>query len=250
MGFNHAVFSFAFAGAALFSGLMRQAGFAPVSYLPMLALLAAGLAVATISGGQREEGAAETDEAPNSALPWGAVMLTGVILLAAFIGENATEAWSALHIERTLGAPPGEGGFGPAMLGLVMGIARLCGQVVAERLGHARLIFGSACLGIVGTLTIAAAQSPAMVLVGVAINALGMAVIVPSAMSMLGARVQEATRALALSRAWMLGITGFFVGPALMGGVSQLFGLRVSFALVACIVALILPAVWRLARSG
>ena len=49
-----------------------------------------------------------TDTAPTRRPPWGAVALTGIILMASFIGENATEAWLALHIERTLGAAPGE----------------------------------------------------------------------------------------------------------------------------------------------
>ena len=129
-----------------------------------------------------------------------------------------------------------------------MGIGRLCGQVVSERLGHARLIFVSALLGIVGALTLAAAWSPSIAILGVAITALGMAVIVPSAMSILGARVGEANRALALSRAWMLGIVGFFIGPALMGGISEIFGLRLSFVAVGLVIALILPSIIVLAR--
>jgi len=71
-------------------------------------------------------------------------------------------------------------------------------------------------------------------------------VIVPSVNSILGARVTERQRAHAISRAWMLGIVGFFIGPSMMGGISELFGLRVSFAAVAVIVSLILPAVWAL----
>ena len=159
------------------------------------------------------------------------------------MGENAAEAWSALHIERTLGGAPGEGSFGPAMLGFVMGVGRLFGQAVSERLGHGRAIFWSAALGILGALTIAGAPDVPMAMTGVAVTALGMAVIVPSANSILGARVTETERAHALSRAWMFGIVGFFLGPALMGGVAELFGLRMSFVAIAIVIALILPAV-------
>ncbi|MEL7116535.1 MAG: MFS transporter [Pseudomonadota bacterium] len=246
MGFNHAMFSFAFAGAAYGTALARKAGYGPPEILPILALFSLGLALLTYV--PKQPATEEADEAGQRP-PWLAVTLTGVILFAAFIGENATEAWSALHIERTLGAPVGEGGLGPAVLGLVMGVARLFGQVIADRVGHGRLIFGSAMLGMVGTLTIAAAGTPDIVLLGVAITALGMAVVVPSAMSILGARVTEQARALALSRAWMIGIVGFFIGPALMGGISELFGLRVSFVVVAGIIALILPAILRLSRT-
>ncbi|WP_049643799.1 MFS transporter [Candidatus Rhodobacter oscarellae] len=244
MGFNHAMFSFAFAGAAYGTSLARQAGAGPDEILPILSVVCVGLAAMSYLPQVAQDAQQDTGQAARP--PWAAVILTGVILMASFIGENSTEAWSALHIERTLGAPAGEGGLGPAVLGLVMGIGRLFGQVISERIGHGRLIFGSGVLGVIGALMIAGAGSAEMVIVGVSVSAVGMAVIVPSAMSILGARVGEKERALALSRAWMLGIVGFFIGPALMGGISELFGLRVSFVAIACVVAVILPAIWAL----
>jgi predicted MFS family arabinose efflux permease len=247
MGFCHAMFSFAFAGSAFVAALARQAGMTPADYLPVMALV--GLLLAGLSIDPRTRlGAAPDPGKAARPLPWGPVFLTGLILFSSFIGENSTEAWSALHIERTLGAPAGAGGFGPATLGLVMGVARLCGQVVSERIGHARLILGSALLGICGALIIAGATTPGVVLLGVSIVALGMAVIVPSAMSILGGLVSEEARAHALSRAWMLGIVGFFVGPSMMGGIAQVFDLRASFVGAALIMALIIPAIWRLSR--
>jgi MFS family permease len=186
-------------------------------------------------------------DAPRRA-PWLVIGLTGVILFAAFIGENATEAWSALHIERTLGAAVGHGSFGPAMLGLMMGLGRLSGQLVAQRLGEAGLIFWSAVLGMVGALVIAVAGTPFVALFGVAVTGLGMAVIVPSVNSILGQHVTEQQRSFALSRAWMLGMLGFFFGPAMMGLVAQVSSLRISFVAVALIVAIILPSIWLLDR--
>ncbi len=116
----------------------------------MLALLCLGLAAAMWEGRGRLA-APEPDARPTpgaSATPWLAILLTAVILFAGFVGENATEAWSALHIERTLGGAAGEGSFGPFMLGLTMAVGRFSGQFVADRLGEARLILWSAVLGI------------------------------------------------------------------------------------------------------
>jgi MFS family permease len=70
-----------------------------------------------------------------------------------------------------------------------------------------------------------------------------MAVIVPTANSLLGKLVHREQRAIAISRAWMFGFTGFFIGPALIGFVSEHWGLRVAFAVVAALVATIIPAV-------
>ncbi len=249
MNLNHAMFSFAFAATAFLTGLARAAGQGPVEVLPVMALAGLGLAALMWPGGpEAETGAGDDDIRVPRRPPWEVIGLTGLVLFAAFIGENATEAWSALHIERTLGGAPGEGSFGPATLGLMMAMGRMAGQVVATRLGEVRLIFWSAVCGMAGALTIAAAASPGMALIGVAVTGLGMAVIVPSVNSILGVRVLERQRAFALSRAWMFGFFGFFVGPAMMGGVAQVFSLRVSFVVVALLIAIILPSVVALAR--
>ncbi|WP_172293037.1 MFS transporter [Pseudoruegeria sp. HB172150] len=246
MNVNHAMFSFAFAGAAWGAGLGRKAGLGPEHILPFMSLACLVLTFAMRVPQVADAPEADAIDAPRRP-PWGAIVLTGLILFSAFIGENATEAWSALHIERTLGAEPGHGSFGPATLGLVMAFGRLSGQLLTAKLGDARLIFYSALLGMLGALTIAAAQSVPVALAGVAVTGLGMAVIVPSVTSILGARVTERQRAHAISRSWMVGMVGFFIGPSMMGGIAELFGLRLSFVAVALIISMILPAIWALA---
>lgn len=250
MNVNHAAFSFAFGFTALFTGFARKAGYGPEVILPVLALVSLGLVAIMWAGRGRVDvdESAGAEEPKGAQMPWMAVFLTSVILLASFIGENATEAWSALHIERTLGAPAGEGGYGPFMLGLMMGFGRLSGQFFSERLGETRVIFYSALLGAIGAVVIALAPTKEVVILGVGVLGLGMAVIVPSANSVLGKRVPEHLIGVAISRAWMLGFIGFFAGPTLMGLVSEFAGLRVAFLFAAAIVALILPAIWKLGQ--
>lgn len=244
MNLNHAMFSAAFAGAAFATGLARKAGLGPWDIQPWLALVCLGLTALMWEGAGTLDPhlPAPGTEAP-AGLPWLAIGLTGAILFAGFVGENATEAWSALLIEETLGAPTGQGSFGPFGLGLTMAVGRFSGQFVAARIGEARLILMSALLGILGALTLALAPVPAAAFVGVGVMGLGMAVIVPSVNSILGRAVREEVRAVALSRAWMIGMVGFFLGPAMMGGVAQLTSLRWSFVVVAVVVAAIVPAV-------
>ncbi len=249
MNVSHAMFSVAFALTALIAVLARKAGLGPEEVFPILALICLALVLPMWEGGGRlAPPAPDANDTRSSATPWPAILLTALVLFAAFVGENATEAWSALHIERTLGGAAGEGSLGPFMLGLTMAFGRFSGQFVADRLGEARLILWSAVLGVIGALIIAAAPTQATVLVGVAILGLGVATIVPSANSILGKLVREEQRSHAISRAWMAGMLGFFLGPAMMGGLAELFGLRVSFAAVALVVAAIIPAVLALAR--
>ena len=251
MNHCHAMFSFAFGLTALGVGVAREAGHGPAQILPLMALAALALVAVTrepAADWHAPEAPPADDDARLDPTGRRVVTLSAIVLFASFIGENSTEAWSALHIERTLGAEVGHGSYGPGILGLVMGFGRLFGQAVADRVGERSLVVGSALLGICGALLIAAAWSPGAVFFGVAVVALGMATIVPSANTMLGPRIPGHARGLALSRAWMFGMTGFFIGPALMGLVAEGLGLRASYVVMGAIVALTIPAVVGLGR--
>ena len=246
MNLNHAMFSFAFAGAAFVASLLRRAGQGPEVALPLLAIAGAALALLMVERDWRP--APEAPQDADRRAPWPVILPAAAILFAAFISENATEAWSALHIERTLGGPAGDGGFGPMMLGLTMGVGRMSGQFAARRLGESALVFGSACVGVVGALVIAAAPAPWVAVAGVGLVGLGVAVVVPSANSILGHLVRPDQRAVAISRAWMIGFTGFFFGPSAMGLIAQMASLRVAFVAVALMLGSILVSVTLLRR--
>jgi predicted MFS family arabinose efflux permease len=250
MNLNHAMFSFAFGGAAFVTGLARKSGMGPAEILPALAVVGALLVLMMLekSGSYTQP---KLDEDMSDVVrrpPWMAIAMTALILFCGFVGENSTEAWTALHIERTLGGAVGEGAFGPTTLGIVMGFGRLSGQFVAEKIGETRLILWSAICGTVGAVIIAVAPTQFIVLFGVAVVGLGMAVVVPSVNSVLGKMVREDQRSHAISRAWMFGMIGFFIGPSIMGGISEYFGLRIAFLAISLIIAAMIPAVIALSK--
>jgi MFS family permease len=47
----------------------------------------------------------------------------------------------------------------------------------------------------------------------------------------------------------MFGMLGFFVGPSMIGLISEYYGLRVSFYFVAVVIALMIPAILALAKQ-
>ncbi|MDH5530727.1 MAG: MFS transporter [Paracoccaceae bacterium] len=249
MNFSHAMFSFGFAGSALITSLGRKAGFGPQEILPMLAVVALGLC-ALMWEAKDWRGPVPEPAGSDQRKPWAVIVLTAAILLAAFVSENAGETWTALHIERTLGGPAGEGGFGPVALGLTMGVGRLMGQAVAARIGATRLVMWSACLGVAGAMIIALAPTPFVAVAGVGLLGLGVAVTVPSANSILGGLVRPDQRAHAISRAWMIGFTGFFIGPTAVGIIAEMAGLRIAFAVIAIVMAMIIPLALTLKRRG
>ncbi len=248
MNWNHALFSVGFGMAAVLVGLARQAGASPEVVQPVLALVL-GLCVPLVA--ERQRVAPTADEAAAKAAartPWGAVWPAAAILFAAFVSENATETWSALHIERNLGGQAGSGAFGLAMFGFAMAAGRFGGQMLAARLGAARLVALSAAVGSLGAVVTAAAPTQGLAVFGLGLIGAGVAVVVPSANSILGAQVAPAARALAISRAWMLGFVGFFIGPVVMGALAQGLGLRMAFVAVAFTLATIWPGLWALTR--
>lgn len=244
MNVNHAMFSLCFGLSALVVGWMRQSGFGMGEVFPIIGILLLLAAVLTWEKDWEPVHVhMDTSPAPAS-LPWFFILMVAVMLFVSFLGENATESWSALFIERELGGAVGHGSFGPTTLGFVMCAVRLLGQVFTERLGEERIVIWSGVFGVIGSVVMAGAPNQSVALVGIGISAIGMAVIVPTANSLLGKLVHREQRAIAISRAWMIGFSGFFVGPALIGFISGQWGLRVAFLVVAVMVAAIIPAVF------
>ena len=247
MNFSHAMFSFAFAASALVSSVLRSAGFGAGATFPLLAAscVALALAMRQIRDWQPE---ARAPEGSDRRTPWVPIGMTAAILFISFVSENTAETWSALHIERTLGGAPGHGGFGPVALGLTMAFGRLAGQAAARKFGEAGLVLWSASVGIFGGIVTALAPLPSVAILGVGLLGLGVAVIVPSANSILGRLVRPDQRGHAISRAWMIGFAGFFIGPSAMGMISELVGLRLVFVAVAVLLAAVIPLMLAMKR--
>ncbi len=251
MNVNHAIFSLSLGVTAGLMGLARRA---EVAHLPAaMAVLIAILALIPLMRRRRVvPGQVSHDDDGHSGVtvpaPWFYILPGALILWLSCMAENGVESWGALHIERSLGLAGGLGAFGPAMFGLAMGLARLAGQELVLRLGELRLIALSVLIATVGAIALALAPGLAIALMGAAALGLGVAVVVPSANTLIARSVPEEQRASAIARSWMIGFTGFFVGPPLIGFVSQVYDLRVAFGLIALMVALMLPCLWQLSR--
>ncbi len=247
MNANHGLFSLAYALAALASGVTREAGLPVVMVLGAVACLSVLLTTQMRTRTVVEE----TPELRAAPLPLGPVWLCGVVVLVAFMSEATVESWSALHVERTLGGRAAEGALGPAMLGVTMALGRFGGQLVAERMRETTVILAAALLSSGGAVIVAAAPGPSVAYLGFATLGLGISVIGPMGLALAGRMVAPHLRTRAISRVAVIGLGGFFIAPLLMGGLSELFGLRVAFGAVALLLLLILSpalALRRLAR--
>ncbi len=249
MNLNHAMYSFSYAGAALTAGVLREAQVD-------LRMIFAGLLVVlmTLAYAARDvsPNIEDDDGADPKDMPHRLVLMAGLVVLVAFLAEASSEGWSALHLERTLGGTPGEGALGPALLGLTMGIGRLSGHGLARFMRDTTLMLVATLVSTCGLLIAGLATSVPMALAGFALGGLGISVVAPLALAFVGRSVPRAARLAAISRASVLGYGAFFFGPPLMGLLSQGFGLRTAFVVIAVLLAVtalaLIPALARRAR--
>ena len=239
MNLNHGTYSFVYAGMALVTGGLREAGLAPVQVFAGilgLILLATPL--------MRTRPAAVAGE--ESVIPQRAdhllVWLAGLVFLIGFLSEQAGDGWSALHLERTLGGGAAEGALGPAILGLTMGFGRLFGQIIAARVADTVMISLACVVAAVGVVIAALAPTLLVAYAGFAVMGLGVSVVVPLAMAIVGRMVPHAHRVAAIGRASIIGYGAFLVGPSLIGLTSDVFGLRVAFLVIAALL-MVVPAI-------
>ena len=251
MNLNHAMYSFAYAGTALLTGVLRELEWTPADVFLAFGALVAVLAVIMLE--KRSAAMPQADAGAAVRLPSRLIWLGGAIVLLAFLTEASSEGWSALHLERTLGGGPAEGALGPALLGLTMGAGRLAGHLMSSRLPELQLMVAAALTAAAGLFLAGLAPGLMTAYLGFGLTGLGVSVIAPLALAQVGRVVPARNRLAAISRVSVMGYAAFFLGPPLMGFTSEYLGLRAGFALVGGIMfvaALVLvPALGRTVRS-
>lgn len=244
MNVNHAMFSVGYAIAALLTGIAREVGLPPVAVFALL-----GVAILPLIPGLHLQPAkSDHDDSRAGQSPMPLILLCGAIVLIAFMSEATVEAWSALHIERTLHGGAAEGALGPATLGLTMAIGRFSGQLVAERLRETTVVIWASMLSAVGAVIAATALSPAMAYLGFGVMGLGVSVIGPMGLALVGKLVAPQHRTQAISRVAVIGFSGFFMAPVVMGLASEAFGLRWAYCGVAVFLLTAIPIARHLRR--
>ena len=245
MNANHGMFSVGYAVAAILSGVAREAQIAPG---PAFATLAAAILILSIFLYMPPQYAASC-AGTGGRYPIKPLVLCGLIVLVAFMTEATVETWSALHIERSLQGRAAEGVMGPAMLGLTMAIGRFSGQAVSQIFSETKVIILATCVAAAGGTLAALALTPFWAAIGFGILGLGISVVGPLGLALVGKKVPDHLRTEAISRVAVLGFAGFFLAPSLMGLVSDFFGLRIAFLAAAGLSLTAIPLTLLLRRA-
>ncbi len=189
----------------------------------------------------------ETEPPPAFALPTRPIILIGLIGLCAVFGEQAGTDWSAVFIRRELGGSASVAALAVSAFAVMMAAGRLVGDRVIQRLGPARTVRFSGVCATAGAVTVVVAPGLAAGLVGFALLGTGVALVVPLVFAAAGRVGPHPARSIA-------GVAGIsygsgLVAPGVIGGVAAFSSLRVSFCLVAVLVAAMVPAASALHRA-
>ncbi|HEV7466079.1 MAG TPA: MFS transporter [Candidatus Dormibacteraeota bacterium] len=242
----HATFSFAVVAGSLGAGALRALGAPLVTAFALVAVAAAGLAVAVAAGVAGADGAPHT-LAGRVGAAWrrppvatGPLLILGTLGALAFVVENGHESWSALYLQDVLNAGPATAAAGPAVFASVMAITRLGAGRLSTRRPGAVLLTGSVTAAI-GTMLVAAAPSVPAGLLGLGTAAAGTAVLFPTVLGVLSARVPEHVRGTATSIVTTVAYLGFLAGPVYVGRWADIAGLRGAMIALAALAAGLAP---------
>jgi MFS family permease len=183
-------------------------------------------------GGSEAEGA--TFSLPNRELVALCLMPIGIMLV-----EGAFIDWSALFVQDVLLGSPLAIGAIYAAFSTVMAVTRLYGDTLIERYGPPLVARVSAASAVVGMALFAAAPNVPVAFLGALFSGLGVAIFYPLTMSEAAKRPGDATDNVAAMS--LFAFTSFMLGPPILGGLADLFGLRLALALL---VPLAMVSLW------
>lgn len=229
----HALFSLGVLASAIATGFARELGAQPGHILAAVSLITALVALGTIRSARHAarvpvELPVATEGASSRAAS--AIVILAALCAAAFLVEDAVQNWSALHLERELGASPALGGAAPGVFATAMFVGRSLGQRLGTLFSERALLSGGAFAASVGVAALALAPSPDVGLVGLALAGAGISLVAPALFARAGRMSDPASRGAAIARVTALGYSGFIFGPALVGLLAQLTDLRTAIA--------------------
>jgi MFS family permease len=235
MAVLHATFSGGAASGALAAGALLSAGvdYRHVYLGLLLPLGAVVLAVATTRFPSRGERSEDGDKARTSGL-WRSLplLLVAVIATLALLSEGEMEHWSGVYLRRTLGLSALLGGSGVAVFYGAMAVGRLGAALVIGRFGNRRTLQGAGLLAAGGMTLALATREPLLIVAGFLVVGLALSAVVPITFSIAGDLAPERAGG-AISVVTTLGYGGFLLGPVIVGGLAEVFGLRTALGIIA-----------------
>jgi MFS family permease len=251
----HALWSVGAFVVTMFGGILAK-HITPQEHLKYLALISAVLYVITINGllnADLDGHKGETHERTEAKIPLFSkeiipLWALGIGLLASFIPEAGIYDWSGILLKDHMQVSKGVTAVAATFYSLGMIISRFLGDSWFEKWGHQKTVkhggyIGGASLGI--ALVVGIPLSNYNQIAGVAVLSAAFAIVglcmgpFFPAFNLAAMSVPGIAPSVGMARVSLISIAGNFFGPTLIGGVSEVTSLPISFGLIALLLLLV-----------
>lgn len=168
------------------------------------------------------------------------LFLISFFVLVVTIAEGAMGDWAAVYLAERWGGTVEDAGFAVSIFAGFLAAGRFAGDYLKRKLGArgvARLTVG---LAITGILSLTIPSGVAFVFIGFALVGLGVSIGFPLGISA-AAGLDDTHEAQNIATMAMIAMSGFLVGPPVIGFVAEAFSLR---AALLCLLPGLLLALW------
>jgi len=165
-------------------------------------------------------------------MPDKSVILLGLIAFACMICEGTMFDWSGIYFETVVNTPVELSRLGFVAFMSMMAGGRFMADYFINRVGAQRMLRNSGIIILIGLAMSVAFPNIITSVIGFMMVGIGVSSVVPITYSMAGKSTTMISSA-ALASVSSIGFLGFLIGPPLIGFISESFGLRVAFGLVA-----------------
>jgi MFS family permease len=247
----HAAFSGGGVAGALSAGALLSAGMDyRFVYLGVLIPLGAVILAVTLTGFPPSAESEGGEEIERSRLYRNVpLLLVAAIATLGLLSEGEMEHWSGIYLRQSLALPVLVGASGVAVFHAAMAVGRLGAAGVVLRFGNRRTLLGAGLLAAGGMALSLATREPLLVVAGFLVVGLALSAVVPVAFSTAGDLAPSGRAGAAISVVTTFGYGGFLLGPVIVGGLAEVFGLRVALGTIVVAGILIFAFSLRLAAQ-
>lgn len=231
-------------GAVLVAATTGRTPTDPVAVALLTGTLVAGLAAVLVLRSAwrgtvavvRPDGVVKPDEAlalppatgPAPTVPWRAVLLLGLGVVAYYVADTAISTWSTIYLGDVLLATASFAPLGYAAYLVTTLGSRLAGDPLVRRWGRVTVLRVASVVGAAGLLLVVVAPGPEVALVGFAVAGAGLGVIAPLCFSAAGSLAPGHADAV-VARLNVFNYVGAVLGGVLVGAIGSTSSLHYGF---------------------
>lgn len=210
--------------------------------MAVILLIIGQLAGHALAPAPRVPTSSDEPASPRFAFPTGPVLVIALVAFCACFAEVAGSDWAAVYLRRVLQAGQANAALGYTVFAAAMAICRLTGDRAIRRIGPVRAVRIGAITGTAGVVLIVLKFDAVLTIVGFGLMGVGIAVVVPlafAAAGRLGTQPGGARTGNAIAGVATIAYGAGLAAPGAIGAIASISSLRVSFVLVAVLVAIV-----------